>query len=68
MSTQPASELSILIDIRAKLGDLVKSQEAFRATKEEAQSFGNMLKTGLGIDLARRGLALGRELGGSNGD
>lgn len=58
MSTQPASELSILIDIRAKLGDLVKSQEAFRATKEEAQSFGNMLKTGLGIDLARRGLAL----------
>ncbi len=53
-----AAKLSILIDIQAKLGDLLKSQEEFRKTKAEAQSFGSMLKTGLGIDLARRGLEL----------
>ncbi len=57
MST-PAATLDILIDVRAKLDALLESQERFRQAREEAQGFGTMLKTGLGIDLARRGLDL----------
>ncbi|MBI5692588.1 MAG: hypothetical protein HZC55_21105 [Verrucomicrobia bacterium] len=52
------SQLSILIDIRAQLAELTRAQEGFRGAREEAQSFGSALRTGLGIDLARRGLDL----------
>ncbi|MBL9187935.1 MAG: hypothetical protein JNK23_10680 [Opitutaceae bacterium] len=53
-----AAKLDILIDIKARLDELLKSQDAFRQAKSEAQSFGATLKAGLGIDLARRGLDL----------
>lgn len=50
--------VQILIDIRTKLDELKESQEAFRRARDEARSFGAMLQTGLGIDLARRGISL----------
>ncbi len=71
MSTTAAT-LEILIDIRSRLDaltktqneirgfnqDLVKSQDEFRKAREESNSFGNLMRTGLGIDVARRGLGL----------
>ncbi len=56
MST--AARVDILIDIKARLDELLKSQEAFRQMKDQATSFGTMFKTGLGIDFARRAVDL----------
>jgi len=50
--------LQILIDVRSRLDELSKTQEAFRKTREEAEGFGGALKTGLGIDLAHRGIEM----------
>ncbi len=62
MSTAPAAKLDILIDIQAKLGDLLKVQQEFREAKREGNAFGEMLKQGLGIgsgmEMARRGIEL----------
>lgn len=51
-----AASLQILIDVRAKLDELTKSQSALRDLGREATSTGQALKTGFGIDIARRGL------------
>lgn len=56
MST--AARFDILIDIKARLDELVKSQDALRQTTAAAQSLGASLKQGLGIDLARRGVEM----------
>lgn len=51
-------KLDILIDVRSRLDELVKSQAEFVRLRQEVNSTGNMLRTGLGIDVARRGLDL----------
>lgn len=61
MADQPPTQLQILIDVRARLDELLKSQEAFRKTREEAMSTGNMIRTGFGIDFARRAVDLFKE-------
>ncbi|MDP2136369.1 MAG: hypothetical protein Q8J74_00810, partial [Candidatus Didemnitutus sp.] len=48
--------LQILIDVRSRLDDVVKAQAEFRKMREEVTSTGQALKTGFGIELARRGL------------
>ena len=53
-----AAKLDILIDIQAKLGELTKVTEGFRAAKAEGASFGDSLKLGFGIEVARRGFEL----------
>lgn len=59
------STLKILIDIRAKLDELSAAKRGFAETRKEADSFGALLKQGLGIgsgmELARRGVDLLRE-------
>lgn len=57
--------LSILIDIRAKLEELARTQKDMagltdqtRKAGEEANKFGAAFKTGLGIEAARRGIEL----------
>src|SRR5260221_231047 len=50
------STLQILIDVRAKLDELTKSQQALRDLGREATSTGQALKTGLGVEVAHRGL------------
>jgi hypothetical protein len=59
------SSLQILIDVKARLDDITKTTKSLvdltKQTKEagdEAGKFGSMLKQGLGIDLARRGVDL----------
>lgn len=56
MST-PA-RVDILVDIRARLDELAKTQEQFKGAHAAAQGFGQMLKQGLGIDFARRGVEM----------
>ncbi|MGH8017746.1 MAG: hypothetical protein ACREIA_05550 [Opitutaceae bacterium] len=66
----PDQQFEILVRIREQLDGLqrtttgigelneklLKSQEEFRQARTASQSFGTMLKTGLGIDVARRGI------------
>lgn len=56
--SEPDASLEVLIRIREELEGLRRSQEAFRETRKEAQSLGNMLKTGLGLSIAHRGLGM----------
>lgn len=55
-----AAKLDILIDIQAKLGELLKVSEGMREAKKEAEGFGAMVRNGFGIgtgmELARRGM------------
>ena len=57
-----AAKLDILIDIQAKLGELLKVQHGMREAKAEAAGFGALLRQGLGIgtgmELARRGIEM----------
>lgn len=54
------AQVQILIDIKARLDELTKTQAGLRAAKEEAQSFGSVLLQGFGLgtgmELARRGI------------
>lgn len=65
MST-PAAKLDILIDIQAKLSELLKVQQGVRETKEEAMSLGGLFRQGLGIgtgmEIARRGIEIVKAL------
>ncbi|PTX95774.1 hypothetical protein [Opitutus sp. ER46] len=51
-------QLEILIDIRARLDELSKAQQGMRDTAKEATGLGAAMKTGLGIEVARRGVDL----------
>jgi hypothetical protein len=57
----PDASLEVLIQIRDELSGLKRSQEGFRELHKEARGLGAMLKTGLGIDIARRGVDLLRQ-------
>jgi hypothetical protein len=54
----PDQTLQILIDVRSRLDEVVKAQGEFRKMREEVTGAGQALKTGFGIELARRGLDL----------
>ena len=56
--SNPNDTLQILIDVRSRLDDVVKAQSEFRKMREEVTSTGQALKTGFGIEIARRGLDL----------
>jgi len=60
-----AATLSILIDVKARLEELTKANEAFRQTKEESASLGEILRAGFGIgtgiEIARRAIDLFKE-------
>lgn len=49
-------QLSILVDVRSRLDELVKTQKEFAKLSKEVRSTEGLLKTGFGIDFARRGL------------
>ncbi len=57
-----AAKLDILIDIQAKLSELLKVQQGVKETKEEAMSLGALFRQGLGIgtgmEIARRSIEL----------
>ncbi|QYM80294.1 hypothetical protein K0B96_06675 [Horticoccus luteus] len=56
---QTTAQIATTSERTAVLTDkLLESQEAFRVVKDASTSFTGMLRTGLGIDLARRGLDL----------
>jgi hypothetical protein len=55
-----AAKLDILIAVQSQIADLLKTQQGFREAKQEASSFGLLLRQGLGIgtgiEIARRGI------------
>ncbi len=65
MANTAPNTIDILIDIRAKLDELTRGQTAMRGLAEdtrdanrEANNLGASFKTGLGIEVARRGIEL----------
>lgn len=52
------SKLELLIDIRSRLDELTKATGELSKFRQEATSTGQALKTGFGIEIARRGLDL----------
>lgn len=52
------SKLELLIDVRSRLDELTKATAELSKFRQEATSTGQALKTGFGIEIARRGLDL----------
>ena len=49
-------QLSILIDVRSRLDELTKTQQEIRKLGDQVTSTGQAMKTGLGVEVMRRGL------------
>jgi hypothetical protein len=52
------SKLELLIDIRSRLDELTKASAEMAKFRQETTSAGQALKTGFGVDIARRGIEL----------
>ncbi len=55
--TTKAADLQILIDVRSRLDELVKTQAELKKTTEQTTSISTMFKAGLSIEFARRAMS-----------